>query len=123
MRDRELVLDILQKLLWSIGTIAKRFAAIESVSDFVSSDEGIEKLDSICMQLIAIGEGVKQLDRLTQGQLLASYPGVEWKRIAGMRDILSHHYFDIDAEIVYEVCSLHLTSLRASVERMLTEDV
>lgn len=62
MRDLELVRDILQKILWSIDTIAKRFAAIDSVLGFMLSDEGIEKLDSICMQLIAISEGVKQLD-------------------------------------------------------------
>jgi uncharacterized protein with HEPN domain len=88
----------------------------------VSSAEGIEKLDSICMQLIAIGESVKQLDRLTEGRLLTRYPDVEWKRIAGMRDVLSHHYFDIDAEIVYEVCSTHLAPLRRNIERMLDED-
>jgi uncharacterized protein with HEPN domain len=73
------------------------------------------------MQLIAIGESVKQLDRLTEGTLLSRYPGVEWKQIAGMRDILSHHYFDIDAEIVYEVCAVHLTPLRASIEIMLEQ--
>jgi uncharacterized protein with HEPN domain len=50
------------------------------------------------------------------------YPDVEWKRIAGMRDVLSHHYFDIDAEIVYEVCSTHLAPLRRNIERMLDED-
>jgi len=122
MRDRELVLDILRKILWSVDTISKRFALIESVSDFVSSDEGVERLHSICMQLIAIGDSVKQLDRLTDGKLLLRYPDVEWKRIAGMRDILSHHYFDIDAEIVYEVCSVHLSPLRANIERMLAEE-
>lgn len=33
--------------------------------------------------------------------LLDKYPAIEWKKIMGMRDILSHHYFDIDAEIVF----------------------
>ena len=32
------------------------------------------------------------------------YPTVEWKRIKGMRDIISRHYFDIAAEAVYDVC-------------------
>ena len=36
-----------------------------------------EKLDSICMQLIAIGEGLKNLDKVTHDFLLPRYPQVE----------------------------------------------
>jgi uncharacterized protein with HEPN domain len=39
----------------------------------------------------------------------------------GLRDILSHHYFDIDAEIVYEVCARHIPELAESVRQMLDE--
>ena len=37
------------------------------------------------------------------------------------RETLSHHYFDIDAEIVYEVCTRHIPELAESVRRMLDE--
>jgi uncharacterized protein with HEPN domain len=67
----------------------------------------LEKLDAICMQLIAIGEGVKNLDKVTDGSLLVGYPQIDWKRVMGMRDTLSHHYFDVDAEAVYAVCANH----------------
>ena len=59
MYDIELVREILRQVLCSAQTIAKRFAPITSPEDFVSSEEGLEKLDAICMQLIAIGESVK----------------------------------------------------------------
>ncbi len=85
------------------------------------SDEGMEKLDAICMQLIAIGESAKHLDKLSQGELLPKYPAVEWKRIMGMRDVLSHHYFDIDAEVVFEVCRIHIPALGREVERILDD--
>jgi len=39
----------------------------------------MEKLDSICMQLIAIGEGFKNLDKVTDHSLLPRYPEVDWK--------------------------------------------
>ncbi len=39
----------------------------------------------------------------------------------GMRDILSHHYFDIDAEVVYAVCDLHISQLAEMVKRMLED--
>ncbi len=60
-------------------------------------------MPSAC-SLIALGESVKNLDKVTEGQLLIRYPAVEWKRVMGMRDVISHHYFDVDAEVVYSVC-------------------
>jgi uncharacterized protein with HEPN domain len=121
MPDLALIREVLRQMLWSTQTIAKRFAAIRSPADFTSSDDGMEKLDAICMQLIAVGESVKHLDKITDGALLPQYPGIEWKRIMGMRDILSHQYFDIDAEVVYSVCALHLDALGQTIERMLAD--
>jgi uncharacterized protein with HEPN domain len=39
----------------------------------------------------------------------------------GMRDILTHHYFDLDAEVVYSVCEHHIGVLEQTVEVMLTD--
>ena len=119
MRDLELVRGVLQQILGATQTIARRFAPIHSPTDFLSSDEGMEKLDAICMQLIAIGESIKYLDKITNGSLLSGYPAVEWKRVMGMRDVLSHHYFDMDAEVVYTVCDAHIPVLEVEVARML----
>jgi len=55
MFDRELALEILTQIFDAIQKIKKRFGPINSAEEFTSSDEGMEKLDSICMQLIAIG--------------------------------------------------------------------
>jgi uncharacterized protein with HEPN domain len=44
-----------------------------TAEEFTSSDEGTEKLDSICMQLIAIGESLKNLDKITSKNLLSNY--------------------------------------------------
>jgi len=119
MSDVALVREILRQLHWSAETILKRFEPIQSSDDFLMSDEGLEKLDAICMQLIALGENVKNLDKVTDGELLHQYPGIEWKRIMGMRDILSHHYFDIDAEVVFGVCQNHMESLEQTFSLML----
>ncbi|MEL6398547.1 MAG: HepT-like ribonuclease domain-containing protein [Cyanobacteria bacterium J06626_4] len=37
-------------------------------------------------------------------ELLAAYPDVDWKGAKGTRDILSHHYDDVDAEVVFDIC-------------------
>ena len=70
MSDVALVREILRQLHWSAETILKRFEPIQSSDDFLMSDEGLEKLDAICMQLIALGENVKNLDKVTDGELL-----------------------------------------------------
>lgn len=121
MRDLALVREILRQVLWSAQTVLKRSKSIKSSDDFIASDEGLEKRDAICMQLIAIGESVKNLDRVTDGILLPRYPSIAWNRIMGMRDVLSHHYFDIDAEIVYSVCVNSVPKLVYTLQRMLDE--
>lgn len=68
--DQNLALEILSQILRSTQTILKRFEPIQSVEDFVESEAGMEKLDAICMQLIAIGESLKNLDKVTKGSLL-----------------------------------------------------
>lgn len=88
MSDPALVHEILRQLLQATSTIIRRFTTIDSVDDFTSSDAGLEKLDAMCMQLIAIGESLKNLDKITEGALLAQYPEVPWKRVMGMRDVL-----------------------------------
>ena len=109
--DVELAYEILRQIRWSTQTIKQRFQHISSSDDFVTTDEGLTILDAIRMQLITIGESVKNLDKVTDSGLLPQYPQIEWKRLMGMRDIISHHYFDLDAEVVFNVCDRHLGSL------------
>lgn len=119
--DREVVIDILENMLWALDQIKKRFTAIETSSDFLDSDLGLEKLDSICMQLINIGEALKRIDKITERTLLKQYSQIEWKRVMGMRDIITHHYFDIDAETVFTVCDEHVLQLEKALKMIRKE--
>jgi len=58
--DRELALEILTQIFDAIQKLKKRFTPINSGEEFTNSDEGMEKLDAICMQLIAVGESIKK---------------------------------------------------------------
>jgi len=55
MYDKELVKDILYQILDASKKVSQRFEKISCISDFTDSPEGLEKLDSLCMLLIAIG--------------------------------------------------------------------
>ncbi len=121
MHDSQLVKEILNQVFQAINRILKRFETVTSPDFFSVSEEGREKLDSICMQLIAIGESIKNLDKITEGKLFSQYPNIEWKKVKGIRDVISHHYFDVDNEIVYNVCKVHIPLLLKTVKKMLDE--
>ncbi len=121
MYDRELVIDILHQIDNAIDKILYRSSVIKSASDFTGSPGGMEKLDSICMQLIAIGESVKNIDKIAGKSFLSKYGSVDWKGIKGMRDIITHHYFDIDAEAIFEVCRTHIPELKKVIRAILTD--
>lgn len=120
--ERDVIIDLLDGLLWALDQIEKRFESIDTSAEFLDTDIGLEKLDSICMQLINIGEALKRIDKMTDRELLRNYPQIEWKKVMGMRDIITHHYFDIDAETVFTVCDELIPKLHTVIFKI-KEDI
>ncbi len=77
MYDKELAREILNQIYNAVDIIAKRFEPVNSVDDFTNSFAGKEKLDAICMQLIVIGESLKNFDKVTENRILQQYPQIE----------------------------------------------
>lgn len=121
MYDKELVLDILNQIFDATQKVTVRFASIKRTEDFTNSQEGMEKMDSICMQLISIGESIKNIDKITDNTLLHKYSQIDWKGVKGLRDIISHHYFDIDAEQIFWVCSTQIKLLAETIKRIISD--
>lgn len=65
MFNTALVKEVLNQILTASSLIQKRFSSIKSPDDFLKNDRKLEKLDALCMQLIAIGESIKNLDKIT----------------------------------------------------------
>ena len=103
MHDEELLYYSLKRIASTIERIIDNSKAIDDSQYYVLSPAGMERLESTCMLLLAIGESIKGIDKMTQKQLLANYPEVDWKGAMGIRDIIAHHYFDIDESIVFDV--------------------
>ena len=120
MYNKILVKEILEQIETTIVTIKERFKPVENVDYFLDTPQGQEKLDSICMLFIAIGESLKKIDKLTDKKLLKQN-NIDWKAIKGMRDILSHHYFDINAEAIYNVCKDDLDELHITIKQIIKD--
>lgn len=73
------------------------------------------------MQIIALGESLKKIDKITDGKLLVKYSDIDWKGAKGMRDIITHHYFDIDAEEIFWVCDHQMKPLLDTIKVMISD--
>ena len=113
--DRQTALHILGRIEEAINTVQIRNAIIRSVDDFLLTPEGKEKLDAACMVIEAIGESFKNLDKLTNNELLPLYPSIEWKEVKGVRDVIAHHYFDIDANEIFTIINNDFDSLKDAI--------
>lgn len=102
----------------SIEQIRYEFQDIQEYDDFLKNREGMMKLDAISMRLQAIGETIKNIDKQAKGFLEQFAPSEYWSSIIRMRDIISHHYINIDAEIVYEICTQELDKLDEVITQM-----
>lgn len=79
--------------------------------------DGDEKTqDAVFRRIEVIGEAVKKLPLDFRDQ----YPGVPWRDIAGMRDVVIHHYRFVNLNETRRVIHDDLPKLEAQVEQILS---
>ena len=108
MLKEEILIDSLRKIEQAIDRIIKNSACIDSYHYYYNTPSGMERLESTCMLLIAIGEGLKGIDKITDKQLLVRYPEIDWN-------------FDLDGEIVYSVVKTKLPDMLITIRGILKE--
>jgi len=115
--SKDEIIDNLDLLMESIRLIEDRFSKIQVPDDFVLGPEGIILLDAIVMRLQVVGELVKQMQKASP-IFLQHYTEIEWDKIARFRDLVSHHYEQVDHEIVYDICKAHIPKLSEMIQKM-----
>ena len=113
--SKSISIDILEDILSAIERVEERTKDIKTIDDFLCSSSGMVLLDATCMLLIAIGESLKNLDKTTEGKLLPTYPSIPWKNVKGMRDIIAHHYFDVDAGQILWIVKNEIEPLKSAI--------
>lgn len=119
--QKSIAKDILEDILSAIERLEERTSKVHSIDDFVGSSEGQILLDATCMLLIAIGESLKNLDKTTDGLLLPTYPDIPWKNVKGLRDIIAHHYFDVDAAQILWILQNEISPLKKAIQYFIKE--
>ena len=114
--------ELLRFILESIEQIRFTFKDVKSVDDLLDRPEAVMRLDAISMRVQAIGETIKNIQKHDPALLTSVAPKDYWSDIAKMRDIISHHYINIDAEVVFDVCANELDQLEAYIKRLYHAD-
>jgi len=69
--------------------------------------------DAVLRNIEIIGEAAKNLpDSIQQ-----TYPDIEWRKIAGMRDIVAHEYFGVSDEIAWDVVTEKIPDLLGKIRK------
>lgn len=71
----------------------------------------IEKQDAINRRIEIIGEAVKNIP----DEIRYIFPVVQWKRIAGLRDVVIHNYFGINPKRLWRIIKQDLPILHDQI--------
>lgn len=103
-----------------LDDIVESIEKIEKYTTNISYEKFAEDsllVDGVIRNLEIIGEAVKNLP----AQIKTKYPDIEWKKIAGLRDILIHEYFGVNLEIIWDVVANKVPELKTSIKKILEE--
>lgn len=98
------ILDAMEK--------AQKFVENITYEEFIKDDKTVF---AAIRALEIIGEATKNIPDETRKQ----NPGVPWKEMAGMRDVLIHDYFGVDMQTVWLTVTEKIPEVKLSLQKLL----
>ena len=100
------ILDSIQKI--------QDFTQFFSDADAFYVDQ--KSFDAVLMNFIIIGESANRVSLETQ----TNNSEIPWVKIKGLRNIVAHNYFGVDAEEVWQIIIYDLSTLKTNVNKILS---
>ena len=104
----------LEDILEAVSKI-RQFTAGLTLATF---SQDAKTLDAVVRNLEIVGEAVKHLTE----DVRARYSGLDWKKIAGLRDILIHEYFGVNVEVIWDIVQHKLPDLEKATRALLASE-
>lgn len=118
--SKELIVKKLLDVSESIEMVLRRSSKINAPKDFTTSGEGGELFDAILMRLQMMGEVLKKVAK-TNPEILQRHPEIEWNKVIGLRDVISHDYMFVDEGVIFSICKDKIPKLKEAVIQIITE--
>jgi uncharacterized protein with HEPN domain len=97
------------------GEKVMRYTVGMEFAEFVADER---TFDAVVRNLQIIGEAVKQIPL----EMRERYPQVEWRKIAGLRDVLAHTYFSLENETIWDVVQTKVPRLLDQVREIVKRE-
>ena len=104
-----------------LNDILESAGKIENYSKNISYEDFIKNpllVDGVIRNLQIIGEAAKKVP----AGIKRKYSNVEWKKIAGLRDVLIHEYFRINLKIVWDIVCNKIPELKSAIKQIVKEN-
>jgi uncharacterized protein with HEPN domain len=98
--------------------VQRAVEALELAESQQADDAAQLAFDALLYRLVVIGEAVKAMP----AELLASQPQVPWREIARLRDLLAHHYYRVDVQVIRRTVEAPMEQLRDAVANLIAAD-
>lgn len=118
---KEEIALLLEQIRDSLAVVIERALVVKTVEDFTHSADGMMRLDSICMQLVTVGEAIKNIDKYRNKELFPRYPSIDWRSVMGLRDIIAHQYFNVDADIIFRIVKVNIPELLIVIDHIIAD--
>lgn len=109
-KDYYIILSILE----TIEKVIRYTANYHSADELYQNDRDF---DASMMNFIVIGE---QIGKLTE-DLKSRYNKINWEKIYSLRNILAHHYFGINVDIVWQIINTDLPKLKDDLNEIINK--
>lgn len=116
LEKREILLDSLQQIRQSCENLMSWNKDVKDMKMLLNSSTGMQDLAGNCMTVMAIGEGFRKIDKITDGKFLILRPEIPWNQVFGLRNRIAHGYFDIDVDVISDVVNNDLQPLLEAID-------
>jgi len=103
-----------------LNDILEAVLRIEEYTEGYEFDDFVrdrKTIDAVLRNLEIIGEAARYVPE----EIKRKHTDVPWRRIIGLRNVVIHHYFGVDLNIVWTIIRFQLPELKESTEKMIRE--
>ena len=103
---------ILLSILETLEKIIRYTSQYKSAEALYKNDRDF---DATMMNFIVLGENIGKLSN----SLKEKHSEINWQKVYGFRNIIAHHYFGINVDIVWQIIQTDLPKFKKSIKQLL----